>query len=65
MESSDELKEIDFNKHTCYYLNDKIKVEEFDSENIVLDEKSCKEQFVKKSVLQKFYGEKIIAYFFT
>ena len=56
MESSDELKEIDFKKHTCYYLNDKIKVEDFDSENILLDEKSCKEQFVKKSVLQKFYG---------
>ena len=56
MESSDELKEIDFNNQTCYYLSDKIKVEDFDSENILLDEKSCKEQCVKKSVLQKLYG---------
>ena len=44
------------NNHTCYYFDDKIKVEDFDSENILFDEQSWKKQCLKKSVLQKFYG---------
>ena len=34
MESNDELKEIDIKNRTCYYLDDKIKIEGFDFNDI-------------------------------
>ena len=40
MESNDKLKEIGIKNRTCYYLNDVIKVEDFDLDNILADEKS-------------------------
>ena len=40
MESNDKLKEIGIKNRTCYYLNDIIKVEDFDLDNILADEKS-------------------------
>ena len=40
MESNDELKEIDIKIHTCYYFNDMIKVEDFDLDNTLKEEKS-------------------------
>ena len=40
MESNDKLKEIGIKNRTCYYLNDIIKVEDFDLDNILTDEKS-------------------------
>ena len=42
MESTDELKEINIKKRTCYYFHDIIKMEDFDFGNILMDEKSCK-----------------------
>ena len=39
---SNELKEIDIKNRTCYYFDDKIKIEDFDFGNIPIDEKSCK-----------------------
>ena len=33
------LKEIDIKNCTCYYFDDIIKIEEFDFDNILLDEK--------------------------
>ena len=39
MESNDELKEIDIENCTCYYFNDIIKFEDFDLNNILIDEK--------------------------
>ena len=39
MESNDKLKEIDMINSTCYYFNDIIRIEDFDSDNILIDEK--------------------------
>ena len=40
MESNDELKEIDIKDCIWYYFNDIIKTEDFDFDNILIDEKS-------------------------
>ena len=40
MESNDELKEIDIKNRTCYYFDHIIKIEDFDLNNILIDEKS-------------------------
>ena len=42
MESNGELKEIDIKNCTCYCFDDKTKIEDFDFDNILLDEKSYK-----------------------
>ena len=39
MESNDELKEIDIKNRTCYYFDHIIKIEDFDLDNILIDEK--------------------------
>ena len=41
MNSYDKLKEIDSKNCTCCYFDDIIKTEEFDLDNILIDEKSC------------------------
>ena len=40
MESNDKLKEIDIKYRACYYFDDIIKIEDFDLNNILIDEKS-------------------------
>ena len=40
MDSNDELKDINIKNRRCYYFNDIIKNEDFDLDNISLDEKS-------------------------
>ena len=40
MESNDELKEIDIKNRTCYYFDHIIKIEDFDLDKILIDEKS-------------------------
>ena len=40
MESNDELKEITIKNQTCYCFDDTIKIEDFDFDNILIDEKS-------------------------
>ena len=40
------LKEIGIKNCTCYYFSSKIKIEDFDFGNILLDEKSYKNIFV-------------------
>ena len=40
MEINDELKEIDIKNCTCFYFNDIINIEDFDFNNILIDEKS-------------------------
>ena len=37
---SNELKDIDIKNGTCYCFNDIIKIEDFDFDNILIDEKS-------------------------
>ena len=39
MESNDKLKEIDIKNRMCYYFDDIIKIEDFDLDNILKDEK--------------------------
>ena len=58
-ETNDKLKEIDIKNRTCYYFDNIIKTEDFDLENILIDEKSyenilvynisCKSLIVAKS----------------
>ena len=40
MESNDELKEINIKNRTFYYFDDIIKIEDFNLDNILIDEKS-------------------------
>ena len=40
MESTNKLKEINVKNHSCYYFNDIIKFEDFDLDDILIDEKS-------------------------
>ena len=39
MDSNDELKEINIKNGTCYYFNEIIKIEDFNLDNILIDEK--------------------------
>ena len=40
MESMDKLNKINDTNRTCYYFNDISKIEDFEFDNILLDEKS-------------------------
>ena len=42
MDSNNELKEIDIKTRACYYFDDIIKIEDFDLDNILIDQKSYK-----------------------
>ena len=42
MESNDELKEINIKNRTCYYFDDVIKIEDFDLDNVLVDENHMK-----------------------
>ena len=42
MKSTDELKETNIKNCTCYDFDDLIKIEPFDFDNILIDEKSYK-----------------------
>ena len=46
MDSNDELKEIGITNCTCYYFDDVIKIEDFNLDNILIDEKSYKKILV-------------------
>ena len=40
MNNNDKWKEIDIKNHTCYYFDGIIKIEDFNLDNILIDEKS-------------------------
>ena len=42
METNDKLKEINVKNRTWYHFDDIIKFQDFDNDNISIDEKSCK-----------------------
>ena len=44
--SNDDLKEADTKTRTCYYFNDIIKIEGFNLDNTLIDEKSCENTLV-------------------
>ena len=60
MENDNKLTEIDIKNHTCYHFNDIIKIEDFDLDNILIDQKlyenildyniSCKSLISAKSL---------------
>ena len=43
---SNKFKDISLENHTNYYFNDMINIKNFDSNNIKIDEKSCKDILV-------------------
>ena len=45
MEGNDKLKEIDIKNCMCCYFDDLIKIEDFDVDNILIDEKLCEYNF--------------------
>ena len=45
IDSNDELRKIDTKNRTCFYFNDIFKFEDFDNDNILIDEKSCEKCF--------------------
>ena len=47
-DSDNELKEIDIKNRTCYYFDNVIKIEDFDFDNISIDEKSRKNVVIYK-----------------
>ena len=58
MENNDELKEIILENGTCYYLDDIIKIEDFDFDNILLDEKSHENFLIYDISFETLIGEK-------
>ena len=42
MDSNYQLSETDIKNHMCYYFDDIIKIEDLDLDNILINEKSCK-----------------------
>ena len=40
MECNNKLKQFDIKNRMCYYFNDKIKIEDFNLDNTLTDEKS-------------------------
>ena len=42
VDRNDKLKQINIKNCTCYYFDDIIKIEDFDIDNILIDEKSYK-----------------------
>ena len=58
MESKNELKEIDIKNRTHYYFDDKIKIEDFDLDNILIYEKSYENIFVYKILYKSLTDSK-------
>ena len=46
MGSNDETKEIDIENHTCYYFHDIFKFEDFNLDNILIDEEPYDKNFI-------------------
>ena len=54
LESNDKLKEIDIKNRTYYYFDHIIKTEDFELDNILIDEKSYENILVYNIFIQKF-----------
>ena len=53
MESNDKLNEIDIKNRTCYYFDDRIRIENFDLDNILIHEKSLKKKKLVSNISYK------------
>ena len=58
METSDKLKEIDIRNRTCHYFDYIIKIEDFDLDNVLIDEKSYKNILVYNILYKIFIAAK-------
>ena len=58
MKSNNNLKEISIKNCTCQYFDDIIKFEDFDIDNILIDEKPYKNIIVYKILYKTFMGAK-------
>ena len=60
MKSTDELKETNIKNCTCYDFDDLIKIEHFDFDNILIDEKSCKNILVYNISHKTLFDAKLL-----
>ena len=58
LKSNDKLKKVSTKNHTCYYSYDIIKFEDFDIDNILIDEKSYENILVYSISLKTLVGAK-------
>ena len=58
METNDKSKEISIKNHTCYYFDDIIKLDDFDLDNILIDEKSQENNLVPSIWYRTLIGSK-------
>ena len=52
------LKKVSIKNCTCYYFDDIIKLEDFDIDNILIDEKSCENVLIFNISYKAFIGSK-------
>ena len=62
MESNDKLNEIDIKNRMCYYFDDIINSEDFDVDNILLNEKSNENILLYDTSHKTLIGAKAITY---
>ena len=58
LKSNDKLKKVSTKNHKCYYSYDIIKFEDFDIDNILIDEKSYEDILVYSISLKTLMGAK-------
>ena len=60
MENNNKLKEIDIKNCTCYYFDEIIKSEDFDLDNVLVNEKSYKNIFVYNILYKALISDKLL-----
>ena len=60
---NDKLKNVSIKNRMCYYFNDVIIIEDFDFDNILLDEKSIGNILIYNVLYKSFIGHKTITHY--
>ena len=60
---NDELKNVSIKNRMCYYFNDVIIIEDFDFDNILLDEKSIGNILIYNVLYKTLIGHKTITHY--
>ena len=60
---NDELKNVSIKNRMCYYFNDVIIIEDFDFDNILLDEKSIGNILIYNVLYETLIGHKTITHY--
>ena len=58
MDSNNELKEMDINKCMCYYIDDIIKIEDFDPDSILINKKSFENIWLRNILYKNLIDSK-------